>query len=152
MLLDRHWVVGAPLYGRIVTNDDALAALDPANPGDDAGRRNFLPIHLECCKGRELQKWRARVNQRHDPVARQQFATLEVALARVRRPASGGLAPALVEFSNQPLHLRRIGAKLVSSRIDSREQTRHVLAPRRGGDGLHPATVPAGASELVMVG
>ena len=39
VLLDRHRVVGAALDGRVVGDDHAGRALDPADPGDDPGAR-----------------------------------------------------------------------------------------------------------------
>ena len=41
VLLDREREVGAALHGRVVRDDDALLALDDADPGDDPGRRRL---------------------------------------------------------------------------------------------------------------
>ena len=48
VLLDRHRVVGAALDGRVVGDDHALAAADPADAGDDAGATgtasSYIPV------------------------------------------------------------------------------------------------------------
>ena len=44
VLLDRHRVVGAALDRRVVGDDDAGRALDPADAGDDAGARGVVVV------------------------------------------------------------------------------------------------------------
>ena len=46
MLLHRHRVIGAALDGRVVADDDAFAARDAADAGDDAGGRHVAVIHV----------------------------------------------------------------------------------------------------------
>ena len=44
MFLDRHGEVGAAFDRRVVGDDDAFAARNAADPGDDACRRNVAAI------------------------------------------------------------------------------------------------------------
>ena len=45
VLLDGHREVGATLDGRVVGDDDAFAAFDPPDAGDDAGARRRVVVH-----------------------------------------------------------------------------------------------------------
>ena len=74
VLLDRERVVGAALDRRVVGDDHALAALDDADPGDDARRRRVAVVQLPGRERVQLQKRRRRVDQPVDPLARGQLA------------------------------------------------------------------------------
>ena len=74
VLLHGHRVVGAALDGRVVGDHDALAPADPADAGDDAGRRNRVVVHPDGGERRQLEERRARVEQPVDPVADEQLA------------------------------------------------------------------------------
>ena len=74
VLLHRHRIVSAALDRRIVADDHALAPGDAADAGDDAGAVNGLVVHIIGGKRRQFQERRARIDERHDPIARQQFA------------------------------------------------------------------------------
>ena len=112
VLLDRDRVVGAALDGRVVGDDHALAAADPADAGDDAGAgHGVAAVRVAVHPGRgqraELEERAAGVEQPVDPVADQQLAAVGVL-----RP--GGLAAAPAD-DGQPL------AQLVDERL-------HLLA------------------------
>ena len=61
---------------------DAFAPGDAADAGDDAGRRNLAAVHPVRGELRQFEERRARIDQRGDPVARQQLVAREVPLAR----------------------------------------------------------------------
>ncbi len=71
MLLDGHREIGAALDRRVVGDDDAFAARNPADTGDDPGGRNLAVIHAVSRQLREFEKRRARIEQRPHPLARQ---------------------------------------------------------------------------------
>ena len=71
VLLDGHREIGAALDRRVIGDDDAFAAHDPADAGDDPGGRHLAVIHAVRGERRKLEKRRARVEQRPHPLARQ---------------------------------------------------------------------------------
>ena len=90
VLLDRDRVVGAALDGGVVGDDHALAARDPADAGDDAGRGDGVAavvVHPGRGQRAQLEERAAGVEQPVDPVAGQQLAAVEVlARAPTREP------------------------------------------------------------------
>ena len=56
MLLDRHRVVGAALDGRVVGDDHDRRPLDPADPGDDPGRRGVVVVEAVGGERTELEE------------------------------------------------------------------------------------------------
>ena len=102
VLLDRHRVVGAALDGRVVADDHALASRDPTDAADDARRRDAIVVHVPRRELRELQEWRAGIEQHADTLARQELAAPGVALAR-------DVASALLDGGD-------LGAKVVDER------------------------------------
>ena len=153
VLLDRDGVVGAALDGGVVGDDDALAAADPADAGDDAGRGDGVgtvgvAVHPGRGQRAQLQERAARVEQPVDPLAREQLAAVEVL-------APGGLAAALAgrgkpfaQVVDEPLHLLSHAQRLanvnlhslpcscVPTRADPRHRgrtLRHPRLPRRLG-------------------
>ena len=66
VLLHRHRVVGAALHRRVVGDDHALGAGDPADAGDDAGARHLAAVHAVRGELRELKERRADVEQPAD--------------------------------------------------------------------------------------
>ena len=78
---------------RIVADDDAFTAFDAADAGDDAGGMDVAGIHVEGGKLGKLKERRARVDQLHDPVARQKLAPAEVTFARAFAAAQARPAP-----------------------------------------------------------
>ena len=80
VLLDRHRVVGAALDGGVVGDDHALAAGDPADPGDEAGGRRLVVVHPRRRQRRELKEGGRRIDEGVDPVPGQQLAPRHVPL------------------------------------------------------------------------
>ena len=94
VLLHRHRVVGAAFDRGVVGDDDAAAAADGADPGDDPGPRRRVVVHPVRGERRELEEGRVGVAERLDPFARGQLAAAAVALDRLRRRRRRGPAPA----------------------------------------------------------
>ncbi len=87
MLFDRNRIVGAAFDGRVVGNDHAFAAGNPADTGDDAGPRAFVVVHPVGSKRCDLQQRAAGIEQAVDAVAGQQFAAVNVATSGAFRAA-----------------------------------------------------------------
>jgi hypothetical protein len=90
VLLDRQRVIGAALHRRIVGDDHALDAVDPADAGDQRSRRHLEGLRAIHAVGRQLRQFeegRTGIDQRIDPLARQQLAARQVLLARGFRAA-----------------------------------------------------------------
>ncbi len=98
VLLHRHRVIGAALDGRVVADDHAFAALDPADAGDQAGAVDGVVVHAVGGERRQLQERRAGIDQAHHAVARQQLAARHMALAGALRPAERGLGAARLQL------------------------------------------------------
>ena len=125
VLLHGQRIVGAAFDGGVVADDHAFAAFDPADAGDDAGGMDLVLIHAVGGERREFEERRARIDQRHHPLARQQFPARCVAFARARRSARRRFRPTMAEFLDQRSHARGIGAELVRVLVDGGEDLRH---------------------------
>ena len=68
-------------------------------------------VHAVGGERRQFEKRRARIDQRHDPVARQKLAARQVTLARPRRAAFRRCRAARLQFRHQRAHRRLVGAK-----------------------------------------
>ena len=90
VLLHRQREVGAALDRRVVADDHALAAGDPPDAGDDAGRGDVAVVHVPRGELRQLEERRAGIEQRAHALARQQLAAADV-------PGAGRLAAALLD-------------------------------------------------------
>ena len=138
MLLHRHRIVSAALDRGVVAHDHAFAALDAADAGDDAGGVDRVLVHAE---GREIGKFkkrRARIDQRHHAVARQQFAARGVALARflVAAERGGGAAGGKIVAQRAPL--RGIRGEFLRGGINARFNPRQGALPIPFGRKLWP--------------
>ncbi len=118
MLLDRDRIVGAAFDRGVVGDDHALTPGHATDAGDQAGGGHRVLVHAEGRELRQLEERRADVEQRAHPLARQQLAAAEVALAR-------GLAAALLDHGDfgaqirdQSIHRLGVGAKRRPARID----------------------------------
>ena len=137
MLLDGYRVVGAALDRRVVGDHDALAPLDAADPGDDAGGGDLGPVEPVGRQRREFQERRAFVHQRRHPFARQHLAPLAVAFARLGGTALAHEGMASGEVLHLRPHGRLVAPELLRGRIDRRAQNLHRLLsgrPRQGTD------------------
>ena len=94
VLLDRHRVVGAALDGGVVGDDHALAPGHAADAGDDPGAGRLVVIEAVGGQRRALQERRAGVEQAVHPLAGQQLAAADVALAGALAAAQARRAPA----------------------------------------------------------
>ena len=90
MLLDRDGIVGATLDRRIVGHDHAFPPRHPTDAGDHARARAFVVVHPVGGQGGEFEERAARIEQAVDPVAWQQLAPADVAVACPLRPAQRG--------------------------------------------------------------
>src|SRR5690349_24944409 len=125
MLLHRQRVVGAALHRRVVDDDDAFPALDPADAGDDPRRGDLLLIDAMRRELGELEEGRAGVQQELDALAGRELAAGEMA-------RHGFLPAALLDDGDQPaqildeaLHRLSIGAEARRAGIDVRCQLGH---------------------------
>ncbi len=111
VLLHRHRVVGAALHRRVVGDDHAVVALDPADAGDHARAGRLAVVHAVGGELADLEERRARVEQAVDAVARQQLAARRMALARLGVAAERDLG--------------RLGAQVVDLRCRTRRCCRN---------------------------
>ncbi len=125
MLLHRHRVIGAALDGGIVRHDHAFAALDARDASDQAGAVDIVVVHPVGGERGELEKRRARIDQRHHAVAGQQLAALQVTLARLLGSAGRRLRAAPLQFLDKPAQALGIGAEFSRGRIDAGCENRH---------------------------
>src|SRR5207249_10929235 len=73
VLLDRDREVRAALDGRVVRDDRALAALDDADPGDDARSGRLAVVHVPRGQGRKLEESAVGIDEPVDPLASRQL-------------------------------------------------------------------------------
>ena len=101
---------------------DAFAARDAADAGDDAGAVDGVVVHAVGGERRQFEERRARIDQRHHPLARQKLAARHVPLARARRPAERGFgAPLSSSATSAPSPLRWRGIRRAVSTVDDRD-------------------------------
>ena len=125
VLLDGHRIVGAALHRGVVADDDAFAAGDAPDAGDDAGARRFIAVHAEGRERRELEKRRARIEQHFHPVAGQQFSARHVFGTRRLAAAGADFRLAGAQFADQRPHGRLVGGELGAFPVDFGIQRRH---------------------------
>ena len=92
MLLHRHRIIGAALDGGIVGDDDAFAARDAPDAGDDARRMHVAAIEAVGGQRRQFEKRGAGIDQEVDAVARQHFSARGMPRAGHLAAATGDLA------------------------------------------------------------
>src|ERR1700741_1098889 len=77
MLLHAHWSERAAFDRAVVGGDDAASAGYIADAGDTAAALDagvaVIVVHAEAGKGRELEPWRAGIQQKRATRARQQL-------------------------------------------------------------------------------
>ncbi|MGY4479060.1 hypothetical protein ACVILL_006474 [Bradyrhizobium sp. USDA 3364] len=125
MLLHRHRVVGAALDGGVVGDDDAFAARDAADAGDDARRMHVAAIEAIGGERRQFQERGAGIDQEIDAVARQHLAARGVALARGLAAAAGHLAEFVAKLRDQAAHHLGVAGEFGRCGID-RRMKRHL--------------------------
>ena len=80
VLPDGHRIVGPALDGRVVGDDQDLAAGHAPDAGDDPGRRRLVVVEIPRGERRELEERRAGIEQLVDALADRQLALLAVTL------------------------------------------------------------------------
>ena len=125
VLFDRQRVVRAAFDRGVVGHNHAFHAFNPTDPGNDAGSRDVLAVHLVSRQLTQFKEGRANVQQPVDAFTRQQLAPGGVALL-------GAGAAALLhmgEHAVQGVHLFEhgvaIGGELGGARVDGAVQDRH---------------------------
>ena len=109
MFLHRQRIIGSALNRGVVADDDAFAALDAPDAGDDPRAVNVAAIHLEGGERRKLQERRAEIDQPLHPFARQQLAAFAVAFpASLVTAKRGGFEPRF-QLADQRGHRRSVG-------------------------------------------
>jgi hypothetical protein len=83
VLLDRHGEIGAALDGGVIADDHALTARDAPDARDDAGAVDVLGVHAVGGHRRQLEEWRAGIDEPQHAVARQQLAARGVPLLQL---------------------------------------------------------------------
>ncbi len=102
VLLHRHRVVGAALDRGVVGNDQHLAAVDQADPGDHARAGRIVVVHAVGGQRRDLQERAAVIEQLVDAFAREEFAAGHMAFPGLFRPAQGCRGEAFLQLAGQP--------------------------------------------------
>ena len=104
VLLHRQREVGAALHRGVVGDDDAVAALDDADPGDDPRRGRLPVVEVPGCECIQLEERRAGVEQAVDALARGQLATRAVALEGTLTAALRDGCRALPQLRDERIH------------------------------------------------
>ncbi len=118
VLLHRHGIVGAALDGGVVGDDDAFAAADAADAGDDAGGMHVAAVEPVGGERRELEERRAGIEQQVDALARQKFAARDVPRPRLLAAALDRGIELVAQVGDQALHRRGVGGEFVRARVD----------------------------------
>ena len=101
MLLDREREVRAPFDRRVVGDDHALAALDHADPGDDARCRSLAVVEIPRGESIQLEESAARIDESVDSLPRGELAPGAVALGRLVAAAARDLARPRAKLGDQ---------------------------------------------------
>ena len=120
MLLHRHRVVGAALHRGVVADDHAFDAADPADAGDHARARRLVVVHVERRQRRQFEEGRAGIEQRAHPLARQQLAARDMALAGLLAAAQADLLGAAAQILDQAAHGLGVALEGVGAGVDLR--------------------------------
>ena len=133
VLLDGQRVVGAALHRRVVGDDHALDAIDPADAGDHRGGRHLegigAAVHAVGGELADFEEGRAGVEQAVDALARQQLAARQVLLARRLGAAEGDPLDLRGEVGDQRPHRGGVGLEIGGARVQSGFQCSHVSSP-----------------------
>ena len=128
VLLHRDRIVAAALHRGVVAHHHAFPPGHATDAGDDAGARHLVAVHAPGRELRQFKKGRAGIQQRLDPVARQQLSAALVALAGVL-PAAGSHARDLrSQVGDQLCHSGRVGKELCTARISTGLQDHQAVS------------------------
>src|SRR5258705_2580520 len=126
MFLHCDRVVGAALHGRVVGDDQHLAARDAADAGHDARAGSLAVVHLPRGKRGQLEKRRTLVEQPIDPLAYRELPLLAMALQVSRAAPFARLREPLAQLRHErrhPVAIRRVlGAVCADARLNALHQ------------------------------
>ncbi len=126
VLLDGHREIGAAFDRRVVGDDDAFAAHDPADAGDDPGSRHLAVIHAIGGELRQLEKGRTRIEQRPHPFARQQLAASEMPAPGCGPAALADRRDLVPQILDKRPHRRRVRRESIGARVERCGKDRHA--------------------------
>ena len=136
MLLHRDGEVGAALHRRVVADNQAFPAFNPADAGDNSGGRRLVAIHAMGGQRADLQKGTARVQQALDPVPRKQLAPVHMALAGAFRPAKRGFGRVRPQIFKQAFHGGLVRGKARPRHVETGFQDGHSASLQKFQAGL----------------
>ena len=125
VLLHGHRIVRAAFHRRIVDDDDAFAARNASDAGDDAGRRHDVGIQFVRGELARLEKRRARIDQPLESFARQELAAFDVSRARSLVAAKRDLCDQLAQLGAEFPVMRVIRAKAGGVGVELGSEYRH---------------------------
>ncbi len=118
MLLHRHRIIGAALDGGVVGDDDAFAARNAPDAGDDAGGMDVAAIEPVGRERRQFEKGGAGIDQQVDPLARQHLAARGMPLARRLAAPAGHDLELFAKLGHQAAHHVGVAGELGRGGID----------------------------------
>src|SRR6266446_333721 len=110
--------VGAARHRWVVRNDHYLSRGHTPDPDDHSGARRLVVVHSIRSQSADLEKWRARIQEPTDAIARQQLASLNVSLAMLRRAAAARCGDRRAQHRSQRPVVRVTGAKGLARSVD----------------------------------
>ena len=118
MLLDGERIIGAALDGCVIGDDDTVLAANASNARYQSRCRNGVRVNLIGGELRKFQKWRARIDQRRDPIARQKFSARYVSLTRLGAAALRDQRDLAAQILDQTLHRGCVRGEVLTLRRD----------------------------------
>src|SRR5947209_5067324 len=112
--------------------DDDLAPVDDADPADDAGAGNIAAIGLVGGKRRELEKWRAGIEQQFDAVAHEHLVLAFQPFDVARRPVAPRGMLTFAQGRGQAAIVRGIEAEFFRTGVEAAVDAAHAQAPACG--------------------
>src|SRR6185295_1622369 len=113
------------LDGRVVGDDEDLAAGDAADPRDDARAGGLVVVHVERGQRGKLEERRFVVQQEIDTLADGQLALLAMPLEILRPAALAGRGHAIAELLDKQLHPLAIEDERLVSGVYPRVESYH---------------------------
>ena len=126
MFLHSERKVCAPLYRRVVRDNDAFNAANSTDPRNDAGARGPVVIDSQSRKGRDFEKWRSRIDQRIHAVTRQELPTSHMLCPRRLRSPSSHLRGLRSEIRDERMHGFRVRSEVIRTSVESRIDDLHT--------------------------
>jgi hypothetical protein len=125
VLLHGQREVGAAFDGRVVRDDHAVAPLDHADSGDDAGARRLVVVQLPRRERVQLEKGGVGVEEPVDALARRQLAARAMPFDRLLAAALSDAGRALPELGHELGHPRLAPVEVSRLALDLRAQHCH---------------------------